>query len=82
MDKEKEESLTKMASIINLNRASSFQIAVALDKAGYGNVKQAVKEFAEKLKETIHNDDFEQLCQDGAASEDSVFWYIDQLLEG
>lgn len=38
-------------------------------------------EFVNKLKVNIHNDDFEQLCQDCSASEDDVFNYIDNTLK-
>lgn len=52
-----------------------------LQTKGYGNVKQAVKEFAETIKTNIHDNDFEQLCQDGTASEKDVFYYIDNLFK-
>lgn len=54
MDKEKE--IEKMAKELHCATSESFiscrKIArILVERCGYGNVKQAVKEFAEKFKE-------------------------------
>ena len=47
-----EQSLLLANSYVgSMNKGKGHWIASYLFKAGYGNVKQAVKEFAEKLKE-------------------------------
>ncbi len=67
MDKEKE--IEEMARVIEYcahkdcescrkqgnYRCSAYNKATDLRNAGYGNVKQAVKEFAEKLKEVFNS---------------------------
>lgn len=75
MDKEKEiEDRHEIASIINHCMEDGYfnasQLARRITQAGYGNIKEAVREFAEKLKERIHgyeeisNDTDNCLCED------------------
>lgn len=78
MDKEKE--IQEMTSEIlgksfgcdctNLGYIIAKEVAETLFNAGYGNIKQAVKEFAEKLKEELwkfdgswQEYDGEELCE-------------------
>ena len=50
-------------------------------KHDIGNKKQAQIAILKRLMQIIHEDDFEQLCQDGAASEGDVSNYINNLIE-
>ncbi len=53
MDKQKE--IEKMTTALNsLYKSDTHKFATALVNAGYGDVRQAVREFAEKLKSLAH----------------------------
>lgn len=71
----------RTCSILSEFGCIEYEGAIQLQKAGYGKVRDAVKKYVEVLKMTMADDEFEQLCQDGAVDQDTVFNYIDTVFE-
>ncbi len=88
MDKKKE--FDEMTRIVKDNEYDvedndAGYIVQALQNAGYGNKKQAVREFAEKIKDWLHGADLyfyngqEEFILDGEGIDDKIDEFVKEL---